>query len=53
MIYESADKRWFTHPSVKQHEITLDEGEQIIGVVSYNDGTDACHGDLQFIVGSI
>ena len=43
LIYESAYKYPFTASGYKQHEITLEEGEQIIGVVSFNDGTDAIH----------
>ena len=37
---------------MNQHSISLDEGEQIIGYVSHNDGKNAEHYNLQFIIGS-
>ena len=39
-IYESACKDGFKET---KHEILLNEGEKIIGVVSHNDGDDANH----------
>ena len=46
IIFEGGYKSSFNNKMINQHSITLDEGEQIIGVVSHNDGTNAEHYDL-------
>ena len=53
MIYEGAYKGAFTNSRLKQHEILLNEGQQIVGFQSRDySNAGACHADFQFIIGS-